>query len=81
MATQTLADKTVCVGAFNTVAKADRAVREALEAGFSREQVGVDHHHFRPPFRPGDLEKCDAMSTGPDRMADHVTQYDGKGKK
>ncbi|MFO0969734.1 MAG: hypothetical protein U0793_29605 [Gemmataceae bacterium] len=41
MATQTLADKTVCVGAFNTVAKADRAVREALEAGFSREQVGV----------------------------------------
>jgi hypothetical protein len=36
-----IAETTMIVAAFNTIAKADRAVRELREAGFGEEQIGV----------------------------------------
>jgi len=62
MQAEEIANKTVIVGVFNTVPKADRAVRELREADFEDEQIGIVcskacHQEFFPDIADAELEK------------------------
>ena len=69
---QQISDAQTCAGAFDTIAEADRAIRQLLAAGFSKDQLAVVcpakfKDHFLPAVPQSDapaVEAGEALATG-----------------